>query len=1045
MKKAMITVFLLIDFTLAAVILTGGEAPAKGGGGLVSVDPIAGNMRYVPPTGPAGFVQGDAADPCRQPDERPFTHILSRNLAVMETEVTQAMWAALRAADPAGFPIEDPSHHAGSPLPVERVNLYEAVLFANRLSVLNNLEQCYWTDSTRQTPIDSQHYMWYSGYCDFTANGYRLPTEGEWEYFCRAGTTGPFSVEVPGYIEGNCYWGPYPELDAVAWWSDNAGQKSQPVGTRQANPWNLKDVHGNVHEWCWDWYFEYPQAATSDYSGPPTHPDDYFERVIRGGDYWDPASDCRSADRSYSRESDRFATVGFRLVRTLTAAPNPVPLEIPVPVSPADGASVSGTAATLQWQDTNANPGEAGYRVRIQPVGGNYSYYGTSPNATAYTVTGLTPGTSYHWNVQAMGNGYDTGDSDWAGGGTDRSFTMVACVVPSGMANNTAADENPCADTGACLGWTDPSEWGDLGTGTRTFDVLRDGTAIATELPASIHAYTDMAGDNGVSYQYQVQARNGCGGSVTTAGIAAADNVAIALTCAGSPSPADGATSVSPAVTLGWGAVSGASSYDVYLGTSSPPGLVGSTGSTAYQPAALAPGTTYYWKIVPRDACGSASGCAVWSFTSLLTSLGAPTHLVARAVSGSQVDLGWKDNATTETGFKIERKDGASGTYAQVATVGASTAAWPGQVAWSNQGLAPGTAYTYRVRATNAAGDSGWSNEASVTTVGLPLAPSNLTTNVVSSSAIQLGWQNNAPDATGFRLERKQGPAGTYAQIAMLAAGVTSFQDSGLASSALYGYRVRATNPAGDSAWSPEQLVLLTAGACSAAVPVVAQAGVAVPFQAVASGKAVGVKADSKETLFSEDYEAGSLVASDDIVGNMRFVPTTGHGNGGHPPDVAHPQAGPAHLAGRSERHRLQPDDGLPGAEKHLLRGDPVRQPALCPERLQLLLLCRRGLHRPHHQRQLYRGGDLLESGRRRLPPAHRGRVGVFRPRRDGDTVLDRGTGLRHLYLRCLHGRNAAGAGNGGLVLRQCVGDRAPGGSEGGQSVESPGCARQRF
>jgi hypothetical protein len=177
----------------------------------------------------------------------------------------------------------------------------------------------------------------------------------------------------------------------------------------------------------------------------------------------------------------------------------------------------------------------------------------------------------------------------------------------------------------------------------------------------------------------------------------------------------------------------------------------------------------------------------------------APSNLTATAASSTQVNLVWKDNSSNETGFKIERKTGSNGTWAQIATVAANA------LSYSNTGLSAGTTYLYRVRATNTAGDSAYSNEVSVTTpVSLPTAPSNLTATAASSIQVNLVWKDNSSNETGFKIERKTGSNGTWAQIGTPAGNLVSYSDTGLTASTTYVYRVRATNTGGDSAYSNE-------------------------------------------------------------------------------------------------------------------------------------------------------------------------------------------------------------------------------------------------
>jgi hypothetical protein len=179
----------------------------------------------------------------------------------------------------------------------------------------------------------------------------------------------------------------------------------------------------------------------------------------------------------------------------------------------------------------------------------------------------------------------------------------------------------------------------------------------------------------------------------------------------------------------------------------------------------------------------------------------APTNLTATAVSSSQINLAWTDNANNETGFKIERCQNAGcSNFAQIATVGANV------TTYSNTGLTASTSYSYRVRATNLGGDSAYSNTASATTPAtstVPAAPSNLTATVISISQINLSWTDNSNNETGFKIERCQGSACTnFVEIATTGANATSFSNTGLARNTRYRYRVRAFNAVGNSGYS---------------------------------------------------------------------------------------------------------------------------------------------------------------------------------------------------------------------------------------------------
>jgi len=200
-------------------------------------------------------------------------------------EVTQDVYRKLQ--------ISDPSRFKGGSLPVEQKTWIDAVRFCNIRSYEEGLELCYDEDTLE---------------CNFEANGYRLPTEAEWEYACRARTTSAYS------------YGDDPnELSRYAWFIPNAGHKTQKVGRRKPNPWGLYDMHGNVAEWCHDYYSE-DYYQNSPEKNPPG-PDIGKLRVIRGGAWNSTLNVCRSGYRSRSASVDDGClisdAIGFRCVRRI--------------------------------------------------------------------------------------------------------------------------------------------------------------------------------------------------------------------------------------------------------------------------------------------------------------------------------------------------------------------------------------------------------------------------------------------------------------------------------------------------------------------------------------------------------------------------------------------------------------------------------------------------------------------------------------------------------------------------------------------------------
>ena len=192
-------------------------------------------------------------------------------------EVTQAQYEAVMGANPSRF--------KGADLPVEKVSWYDAMEFCAKL-----------------TAIEREADRLPEGY------EYTLPTEAQWEYACRAGTTTVFNngtnIETEEQIEGEC-----PNLDPVGWYMYNSGSKTHPVGQKQPNAWGLYDMHGNVWEWCLDWYGDYPTSAVTDPTGTSTG----SYRVVRGGSWDCYVYYCRSAYRYNIYPVYNYSNNGFRV------------------------------------------------------------------------------------------------------------------------------------------------------------------------------------------------------------------------------------------------------------------------------------------------------------------------------------------------------------------------------------------------------------------------------------------------------------------------------------------------------------------------------------------------------------------------------------------------------------------------------------------------------------------------------------------------------------------------------------------------------------
>ena len=177
----------------------------------------------------------------------------------------------------------------------------------------------------------------------------------------------------------------------------------------------------------------------------------------------------------------------------------------------------------------------------------------------------------------------------------------------------------------------------------------------------------------------------------------------------------------------------------------------------------------------------------------------APVGLTIASATTAKIVLIWTDNSNNETGFKVERKISPSTVWNRVATVAADT------TTYTSNNVTAGVTYFFRVKATNSVNDSASSNEVSVTAgaAAKPNSPTSLLALAASSSGINLSWNDNSTNETGFKLERKTGTGG-WALVKTLNANIRNYADSGLSSATLYSFRISATNGAGDSAYSNE-------------------------------------------------------------------------------------------------------------------------------------------------------------------------------------------------------------------------------------------------
>ncbi len=244
---------------------------------------------------PAGtFAMGSPDDePDREPDEGPVHNVtITRPFYMKKTLVTRGEWKSLIGNNPSK------DRACSDHCPIQTLNWFDAVWYANALSKSEGLETCYTiTDCTGAAGVDLADCK--VTFSSLDCNGYRLPTEAEWEYAARAGTT-----------EAR-----YGEVDDIAWYLDNSRWNPHPVGMKTPNAWGLHDVLGNEYELVWDYYGEDYYSTCEEGCTDPLGPTTGIERAARGSCYASPAKSVRLALRVHYPPEIRLP--GFRLVRSV--------------------------------------------------------------------------------------------------------------------------------------------------------------------------------------------------------------------------------------------------------------------------------------------------------------------------------------------------------------------------------------------------------------------------------------------------------------------------------------------------------------------------------------------------------------------------------------------------------------------------------------------------------------------------------------------------------------------------------------------------------
>jgi sulfatase modifying factor 1 len=236
---------------------------------------------FVPVPG-GTFTMGSPTSEQGRYDNEDQHEVTVSSFRMAKYDVTQGLYQSVMGSNPSYFT-------GDANRPVEQVSWYDAVEFCNKLSLRDRLQTVYTINGSEVT-------------ADWSANGYRLPTEAEWEYAARGGQRGASEYHV--YAGSD-------DPDKVAWHTDNSGSKTHPVGQKAPNALGLYDMSGNVWQWCWDSPVDYSSSSQNDPRGASSG----ANRAFRGGSWYFAAQYDRVAVRGGSPPDERFYALGFRIVR----------------------------------------------------------------------------------------------------------------------------------------------------------------------------------------------------------------------------------------------------------------------------------------------------------------------------------------------------------------------------------------------------------------------------------------------------------------------------------------------------------------------------------------------------------------------------------------------------------------------------------------------------------------------------------------------------------------------------------------------------------
>ena len=474
----------------------------------------------------------------------------------------------------------------------------------------------------------------------------------------------------------------------------------------------------------------------------------------------------------------------------------------PAPVAPGTlvATSVSSSQIDLTWADNSGD--ETGFKIerRLSPSGAWQQIGIALVNVNTFSDTGLAAGTAYDYRVRSTNA---NGDSD---------YTLIATATTSSAAVAPAAPTllvaSSVTTSSVRLDWTDNAN---NETAYRVERRLSVGGAYATiaTLSANANTFNDSGLTPGTGYEYRVRATNTVGDSSAsnTVGITTTSGAIVPV----APSNLSSVVTPNPTVvTISW-TDNANNEVDFIVQRRYTNWLWSDIGTapanaTSYVDTTGFPGVTFEYRVLARNPVGVSAwstGVIVNTDNTGPAAPAAPTSLVATPANATRINLTWVDNASGESGYRVDRRI-AGGTWAQITLLAANASAF------ADTTVAAGNTYEYRVYAFITGAISGYSNTAVVTTPGgvggAPGAPSGLTGTVTTKPQVRLNWTDNATNESSFTIQRRF-TGWIWGDVGVVGADITTFLDTTGIGNVTYEYRVVATSAGGSSPFSNSVIV----------------------------------------------------------------------------------------------------------------------------------------------------------------------------------------------------------------------------------------------